>query len=175
MRLAPRLFYLLTLMTVVIAQVAQAQVRPTTKVFIPACNQRDLNRAYIAALNNLRHKLDPHASLVQFDSGLYVGAVLHAATLTKADSLFHSLPPALRSAELCGYVGNSVGHNPVKIAKHLLEQFENSERHCLLQSSTTHIYIAIAAGERYAVVKLAEEPTPSTKAERAAYVKLGIE
>jgi hypothetical protein len=112
---------------------------------------------------------------VQYDSGLYIGAALHTDKLEKANLVFHSLPPALRSAELCGYVGNAATHDPVKIANYLLEEFENSEQHCLLQSSSTHVYVAIAAGEHYAVVKLAEEPTPSTKEERVAYVKLGVE
>jgi hypothetical protein len=37
------------------------------------------------------------------------------------------------------------------------------------------VYVAIAAGEHYAVVKLAEELTPSTKEERMAYIKLRVE
>lgn len=89
--------------------------------------------------------------------------------------VIYSLPPALRSAELCGHIGKLVERDPTEIAKYLLEEFENSEQHYLLQSSSTHICLAIAAGERYAIVKLAEEPTPSTKEEQAAYVKLSIE
>jgi hypothetical protein len=58
---------------------------------------------------------------VQYDSGLYVGAALHTDKLEKVNLIFHSLPPALRG------VGNAKTYDPVKIAKYLLEEFENSE------------------------------------------------
>jgi hypothetical protein len=152
-----------------------AQSRKTTQSFTPACNLHELNRAYIIALNQLRHQLDPHATLVQFDSGLFPGTVLHVKKLEQTDSLFHAQIPELRSAELCGTKYNLASADPIKIARYMLLGFENSEPHCVIQSDPGYVYVAIAASEHYAVVRLSHEPTPSTKEERVAYLKLGVD
>lgn len=77
-----------------------AQVKPTPVTFASACDLQELNRAYIASLNRLRHQLDPHAPVVVFDPALFTGAVLQAAKMEAADSMFHASP--LRSVELIG-------------------------------------------------------------------------
>ncbi|RZK28182.1 MAG: hypothetical protein EOO61_22415 [Hymenobacter sp.] len=152
-----------------------AQSRKATQPFAPACNLHELNRAYVTALNRLRHQLDPHALPVQFDSGLFPGTVLHVKKLEQTDSLFHAQIPELRSAELCGTKYNLASTDPTKIAQYMLLGFENSEPHCAIQSDPGYVFVAIAASKHYAVVRLSHEPTPSTKKERVAYLKLGVD
>jgi hypothetical protein len=152
-----------------------AQSKSTAQTFIPACNLHELNYAYILALNKLRHQLDPHALPVQFDSGLFPGTVLHVKKLEQTDSLFHAQVPELRSAEMCGTKYNLNSADPNKIAQYMLLGFENSEPHCAIQSDPGYVFVAIAASKHYVVVRLSHEPTPSTKEERVAYIKLGVD
>jgi hypothetical protein len=157
-----------------VLQAAHAQVKPAKSVFVPACNLQELNQAYVASLNRLRHQLDPHAPVVVFDPALFVGAVLHAARMEQADSLFHASPPALRSAELIG-TKRSIQTTDIKeLVRFIQTQLQNSERHCAIQSDPMYVYVAVAASKNFYIVRLSHVSSVVYKDERAALAKLGV-
>lgn len=161
---------LLTLLGWYALHAAQAQVKPLP--FVPACDLQALNRTYVASLNRLRHQLDPHAPAVVFDPALLAGAVLQAAKMEAADSLFHASP--LHSSELIG-TKRSVQIQDVKeLVRFIQTQAQNSERHCLIHSDLKNVYVAVAANKDFYVVKLFDKPTIADKEELAACLKLGI-
>ena len=163
---------LLTLLGWGILHAAQAQVKPAPVAFAPACDLQALNRTYVASLNRLRHQLDPHAPAVVFDPALFAGAVLQAAKMEAADSLFHARP--LRSAELVGTKRSVQTQDVKELVRFIQTQAQNSERHCLIQSDLKNVYVAVAANKNFFVVKLFDKPTIADKEELAACLKLGI-
>jgi hypothetical protein len=154
-------------------QVAQAQVKPVT-AFVPACNLQELNRAYVASLNRLRHQLDPHAPIVVFDPALFAGAVLHTARMEQTDSLVHARPPILRSAELIGTKRSKQGLEVAELVQFIQTQLQNSELHCVIQSDPTYVCIAVAATENFYTVRLSRKLSVVYKDERAACLKIGV-
>jgi hypothetical protein len=166
---------ILLLTGLVTCQVAQAQVKPLPAAFVPACDLQELNREYVAALNQVRHQLDPNAPLVRFDPALFVLTVLHVAKMEQADSLYHASPPALRyAAELIGTKHSIQTQDAKKLAKFMLTSLQNSEPHCEFQSNIKLIYVSIAAAKNYYAVRLSDTPSVVYTNEQAAFAKLGI-
>lgn len=163
---------LLTLLGWGILHAAQAQVKPAPVAFTPACDLQALNRTYVASLNRLRHQLDPQAPLVVFDPALFTGAVLQAVKMEAADSLFHA--SSLRSAELIGAKRSIQTHDVQELVKFMQTQFQNSERHCLIQSDPKNVFIAVAANKNFYVLKLSDKPILADKDEQVACLKLGV-
>ncbi|GAB3636125.1 hypothetical protein GCM10027422_17150 [Hymenobacter arcticus] len=169
MRATPQCL-LLTLLGWGVLHATQAQVKPAP--FAPACDLQELNRAYVASLNRLRHQLDPHSPIVVFDPALLVGAVLQAARMEAADSLFHATP--LRSVELIGEKRYMQEPEVEKLVRFIRTQIQNSERHCAFESDPRYVYAAVAANKHFYVVKLFDKPTVADKDEQAACLKLGV-
>ena len=167
---------LLLLVTGLVAfQVAQAQVKPAAAAFVPPCDLQALNREYIAALDYVRHQLDPNAPMLRFDPALFVLTVLHAAKMEQADSLFHASSPSLRyAAELIGTKHSVQTQDVRKLAKFMLTSLQNSEPHCEFQSNIKLIYVSIAATKNYYAVRLSDTPSVVYTNEQAAFAKLGI-
>lgn len=156
-------------------QVAQAQVKPAARAFIPACDLQELNREYVSALNDVRHQLDPSAPPVRFDPALFVLTVLHAAEMQRTDSLYHASSPSLRyAAELIGTKHSMQSPDAKKLVKFMLTNLQNSEPHCDFQSNTKLVYIAIAAAHDYYAVRLSDTPSVVYTNEQAAFAKLGV-
>jgi hypothetical protein len=166
---------LLLVATSVALQVAQAQVKPATPAFAPACDLQELNREYVVALNHVRHQLDPHAPSVRFDPALFVLTVLHTAKMEQADSLFHASSPSLRyAAELIGTKHSLKTKDAKKLVKVMLTSFQNSEPHCELQSNTKYIYVAISSTQNYYCVRLSDTPSMVYPDEQKAFARLGM-
>ena len=158
-----------------VSQVAQAQVKPAPAAFVPACDLQELNRAYVTILNRLRHQLDPHAPTVVFDPVLLVGTVLHSARMEAADSMFHDFPAnAHFSAELVGTKRFMQEQEAKQIAQFALNQFEGSERHCILQETSKYVYVAICSSKNFYAVRLSDKQGVADKEVKAALKKLGI-
>jgi hypothetical protein len=161
--------------TLVVLQVVQAQVKPATPAFVPACDLQELNREYVVALNHVRHQLDPHAPLVRFDPALFVLAALHTAKMEQANLLVHASSPSLRyAAELIG-TKHSIKSNDAKtLVRFMLTSFQNSEPHCELQSNTKYIYVAISSTKNYYCVRLSDTPSVVYPDEQKAFARLGV-
>lgn len=164
---------LLTLIGWGVLHAAPAQVKPAP--FAPACDLQELNRAYVASLNRLRHQLDPHSPIVVFDPALLVGTMLHSAKMEAADSMFHAfLADAPFSAELVGTKRLMQEQEAKKIAQFALNQFEGSERHCILQETSKYVYVAICSGKNFYIVRLSDKPGVTDKEGKVVLQKLGI-
>jgi hypothetical protein len=166
---------LLLVATSVALQVAQAQVKPATPAFAPACDLQELNREYIVALNHVRHQLDPHAPSVRFDPALFVLTVLHTAKMEQADLLVHASSPSLRyAAELIGTKYSIKSNDAKTLARFMLTSFQNSEPHCELQSNTKYIYVAISSTSNYYCGRLSDTPSVIYPDEQQAFARLGV-
>lgn len=172
---APPQCLLLTLLGWGVLHAAQAQVKSTPSAFVPACDLQELNRAYVASLNRLRHQLDPHAPAVVFDPALLIGTMLHSAKMEAADSMFHAfLADAPFSAELVGTKRLMQEQEAKKIAQFALNQFEGSEQHCNLQETSKYVYVAICSSKNFYIVRLSDKPGVTDKEGRMVLQKLGI-
>jgi hypothetical protein len=166
---------LLLVATSVALQVAQAQIKPATPAFVPACDLQELNEEYVVALNHVRQQLDPNAPIVRFDPALFVLTVLHTAKMEQADLLVHASSPSLRyAAELIG-TKHSIKSNDAKtLVWFMLTSFQNSEPHCELQSNLKYIYVAISSTSNYYCVRLSDNPSVVYPYEQRAFAKLGV-
>jgi hypothetical protein len=165
---------LLILTGLAVSQLAQAQIKPAAPAFAPACDLQELNRAYVTALNKLRHALNPQAPIVHYDPVLFMLTTLHVVRMEQLDSLHHDTPPSLRSAELCGTKRSMQMPDPERLAKFTLEQLQNSEGHCVIQSDSKYVFAAISACKIFYVVRLSDTPSVVYKHEWLAFSKLGL-
>ena len=166
---------LLLVASLVALQLAQAQVKPATPVFIPACDLQELNREYVVALNHVRHQLDLNAPIVRFDPALFVLTTLHTAKMEQANLLVHASSPSLRYAvELIGTKHSIQSKDVETLAHFMLTSFQNSEPHCELQSSLKYIYVAICSTKNYYCVRLSDTPSVVYPDEQQAFTRLGV-
>jgi hypothetical protein len=166
---------LLLVATLVAFQVAQAQVKPVTPVFVPACDLQKLNREYVVALNHVRHQLDPNAPIVRFDPALFMLTALHTAKMEQADLLVHASSPSLRyAAELIGTKHSIKSDDAKTLVRFMLTSFQNSEPHCEFQSNLKYIYVAICSTSNYYCVRLSDTPSVVYPDEQRAFAKLGV-
>ena len=144
--------------------------------FYPLVELHALNLAYVQELSRRRqHRqaLIAHQQLVQYDSLLLPGTVLHNQRLVTANGeLFHDYQQP--HAELCGYRSDLMRYRnqPVQLAHTIWQQLDNSKKgHKEVQQDHQFTRVSVSCSDTYFVVRLDRHITTSTKAEQQGYTQ----
>ena len=133
-----------------------AQPRQAPRV-APRCDLEKLNFAYLALLNQERHKVNAAAPTAYFDKILLVGTVGHNDKMQVLDSLFHDTGNPI--AELVGTLLDDDPVAPDKLARLIFKRLHSSiQGHCEIQESGERTFIAVAASRGFYTVRLARVP-----------------
>ena len=128
----------------------------------PRCDLVALNHAYVAVLNQERHKADATAPVVHFDQVLLRGTVLHNERMERLDSLFHAYP--LPCAELAGTLLENDPTEPARLARFIFERLKASPPHNVIQKDAERVFVSVSATQKFYCVRLSR--TPSTASPR---------